>query len=39
VHVHANPRLNKLLRIELVRQLPVAPLLAETIDPRAPGGA
>jgi hypothetical protein len=34
VHVHANPRLNKLLRIELVRQLPVAPLLAETIDPR-----
>ena len=38
VHVHVNPRLNKLLSIEPVRQLPVAPLLAETVDPRAPGG-
>jgi len=39
VHVHVNPRLNKLLSIEPVRQLPVAPLLAETVDPRAPGGS
>jgi hypothetical protein len=39
VHVQVNPRLNKLLSIGLVRQLPVAPLLAETVDPRAPGGS
>jgi hypothetical protein len=39
VRVHVNPRLNKLLSIEPVRQLPVAPLLAETVDPRAPGGS
>jgi hypothetical protein len=39
VHVHVNPRLNKLLSIEPVRQLPVAPLLAETVDPSAPGGS
>lgn len=36
VHVRVNPRLNKLLSIEQVRQLPVAPLLAETVDPRLP---
>jgi hypothetical protein len=38
VRVHVNPRLNKLLSIEPARQLPVAPLLAETADPRGPGG-
>jgi hypothetical protein len=38
--VHVNPRLNKLLSIEPVRRLPVAPLLAEAVvDPRAPGGS
>jgi hypothetical protein len=36
VHVRVNPRLNKLIGIEPVRQLPAAPLLAETVDPRAP---
>jgi hypothetical protein len=35
VHVRVNPRLNKLLSIEPVRQLPVAPLLAQTLDPRS----
>jgi hypothetical protein len=39
VHLRVNPRLNKLLSIEPVRHLPVAPLLAETVDPRAPGGS
>jgi hypothetical protein len=39
VHVRMNPRLNKLLGIEPVRQLPVAPLLAETVDPGAAGGS
>jgi len=36
VHTQVNPRLNKLLAIELVRQLPVAPLLDGDADPRDP---
>lgn len=35
VHVRVNPRMHKLLRIEPLRQLPVAPLLAPPGDPRA----
>jgi hypothetical protein len=35
VHVRANPRMHKLLGIERLRQLPVAPLLAPPGDPRA----
>lgn len=35
VHVRVNPRMHKLLGIEALRQLPVAPLLAPPADPRA----